>query len=167
MLSFLDYIDHYDLDLFIKEKNFIKSDKMVILSFRFINFFFKGLLVLEESNKFYHTKTYKNRFIKLLQENNIFFEELTFDNIYKMKYDFNLNKILLDCENKKNNMINKMLWIKIKKEDLKLLLINPKYQNNYKSIKEMNRLEIEDALYYYNTYIDIGKNEKKNYISII
>lgn len=167
MLSFLDYIDHYDLDLFIKEKDFICSEKMLILSFRFIHFFFKGLLVLEESNKFYHTKVYKNKFIKILIENNIYFRELTFDNIYKMKVDFNINKILLDCENKKNNVINKMSWIVIKKKDLKFIINNSNYKNKYKSIKELERLNIEDILYYYNNYISYGKNEIKNCIGVV
>ncbi|QKE44458.1 hypothetical protein Yalta_011 [Yalta virus] len=167
MISFLDYIDNYDIDLFIKEKGLVYSHKTLILSFRFVRFFFKGVLEFEEKNKTFRNNIYKNKFIQILKDNNILFEELSFDDIYKIKHDFDLNKILFDCENKKNNIVNKMRWIKIRKEDLKSILLNPVYQKKYKSIKEMDKLQVEDALYYYNMYIDSGKNEKKNHICII
>lgn len=167
MISFLDYIDHYDIDLFIKEKNLVQSNKMIILSFRFIRFFFKGMLAFEDSKKTYRNNIYRNKFIQILQDTNIPFEELSFDDIYNIKYDFDLNKVLYDCENKKNSTINKMRWIKIRKEDLKFIILNPIYQKKYKSLKDMNRLQVEDALYYYNAYIDSGKNEKKKHIGVI
>lgn len=159
MLSFLEFVDHYDLDLFIKENEIFVSNKHLIISYHFLYFIFKGSDSLQNNN-LCRTTLYKKKFIDFLKKNNTKYKELSFNEIYKIKINFDINKILKDCENKKNNVINKMKWVCVYKEDLKKLFNYGCGKNKYKGIKELRKIDIEEVLFYYSEYIN--KNNRNN-----
>lgn len=169
MLSFLEFIDHFDLDLFLKEKGLIKTEKKVILTFCFLNFFFKGIKGLEKDGIYRSEKNYKKKFIDMLNEKNLWYEELSFNEIYKIKEDIGFDKILIDCKNKTNRIIDKMKWLVVKKNDLRDIINNPEYIKKYKSIKEIDEMSIVNVLTYYSNYLEVGHEEiqKCNEISIL
>lgn len=168
MLSFLEFIDHYDLDLFLKEKDIIQTEKKIILSFCFLNFFFKGVKGLETGGIYRREKNYKKRFIDILNEKNILFEEFSFNDIYKINKEIGFDKILTDCKDKTNRTIDRMKWIVIKKNDLRNIINNPEYIRKYKSIKEIDEMSIVNVLPYYSTYLEEQNGiERCNDISVL
>lgn len=168
MLSFLEFIDHYDLDLFLKEKEVVKTEKKVILTFSFLNFFFKGIKGLEGDRIYRNEKSYKKRFIDILNRKNIWFTELSFNEIYKINEEISFDKILIDCQDKSNRVIDRITWLVVKKNDLKEIINNPECIKKYKSIKEIDEISIMNALTYYSDYLEGGNDiEKCNRVSVL
>ena len=151
MLSFFEFIKYYDLDILIEELAF-DDDKNIIITFSFLNFFFKkndnGTLCYKNDKK------NKNKFIKILKECEIDYTEKTFNEIYKLKENIDINKILKDCDNKTEREIKNLKWVCLKKKKLKYILNNDNYKKKFKSLNFFKENNIDKILLFYSNYLE-------------
>lgn len=151
MLSFFEFINYHDFDILVEELIF-DHDKNIIITFSFLNFFFKKLD--NEIQCYKNDKKNKNKFIKILKECEIDYTEKTFNEIYKLKENIDINKILKDCDNKSERVIKNLKWICLKKKDLKHILNCDNYIKKFKSLSFYKENNIAKILLFYSNYLE-------------
>lgn len=163
MLSFLQFLDHYDFDLFLKENNVLYSTKKLILSFSFLNFIFQK----KKGNDLISNKRLRTKMIRLLKQENIYFEEYEFKEIYLLNEELNLDKIFQDCDGKSERRIKNLTWFVINKEDFKLLIRNPTILRKNSNLKILTDLSLDEVLVYYSDYLSKNIEEKLAHVSVL